>query len=292
LNSGENANVVSLTRDKNVFTLVMDVWQDDFPRAKNIPWRKGFQLSIGNLEAGEYEFRTVHRHMRMDDKTEQWHQFKSELVGKMDFLVTDPRDKIKTKAVLLKEDDLRDAKDKPAGLGSYRQYPECQSKTIVTGIPTKDAVTAPDVPRLEAGTFDLKKWSESNPRSLADLPKLKPAEKGDPVYATLLGPWQTTGWVVTLREIEWKDKDAIVRVDFWSDTEEGRHKDQPSLTCLVMPLKAAPGDYRVKLEWTFLSASRSPTPGELYTPQDPAKAGDNAPINQFNKKSPVKVTIK
>jgi hypothetical protein len=242
---------------------------------------------------GEYEFRFVQRHMlKESDKMLPWHEFKAETAGSVAFRVTNPEDA--TKAVSLNEDAVRPVKEKPKEIGTLRQYPACETKTIASGIPTKKPVPMlPEVPHLEVGTFDLKKWLESKPRSFADLPELRPADKGDPIYLTLLGPWQTTGWSVNLREIEWKDKDAIIRVDFWGDNGARLlNVNHPSVNCLVIPLKAPPGDYHVKVEWTFLNAAQFPSPGEQYTPLDPSKFGEDDPINAIKKKSQAKVTIK
>ncbi len=285
LNSGENANVVSVTRDKNVFTLHMDVWEDQsFPRGKNIIHRKAFQVSLGKLEVGEYEFRLVQRHLHMDGETKPWYKLKSESAGSVKFRVTNPEDAIKTAAVLLAEEKLSEVKDAP-GLGTYRQYPEYEPKVVPSGLPA-DMVA----PRVEAGTADFKSWQGSNPLKLENLPKLHAPEKGDPVYLTILGPSRNAGEGLTLREIEWKDKEAIVRVDLWHDSG-ARYGNVITTPYLVIPLHAPPGDYRIKVEWTFLLAPRYPDLGQTYAVQDPTKFGDQDPFKDFDKRSETKVTI-
>jgi RNA polymerase sigma factor (sigma-70 family) len=287
LNSGENANVVSVSRVKNVFTLVMDVWRDDtVDRAKNIVHRKAFQVNLGILEAGEYEFRLIQRHMFMDIEKRPWSKFKSKSEGTAKFVVRIPDGNRESRAVLLREDEVRELREKSEAFGTTWQDSEYETKVVPSGIPAGIAL-----PRVEIGTADFKSWQGSNPLKLENLPKLREPEKGEPVYLTILGPVLNTAEALTLREIEWRDQEAIVHVDLWRDTGP-RFANALTTPYLVIPLHAPTGDYHIKVKWTFLMAPQYPQPGQVYTEIDPAKFGDKEPLKGYETRSEATATIK
>jgi hypothetical protein len=300
----------------------MDVWQDDFDRKENSPFRKAIQLSLGKLNEGEYEFRTVHRHMLMDAKTQPWYQFKSELAGSVEFRVTNPEDEIKTKAVLLEEQALREPKEKPKEMGSFRQIPVGEAAVFTPGkpgIPTdlrQWVQRPPDIrdspplapgkgelqPGMAVGTFDWQKWTARGPIALDNLPQFGPLAASTPAYVSILSPPLNSGETMTLREIRWKDKEAILYVDVWRDSLP-RAENAISVHHLLVPLQTpgksvdgkwqtAPGDYRFKVEWTVLLAPNAAGPGELYTPQDPTKPGEKDAYKELLKRTEANVTIK
>jgi hypothetical protein len=149
------------------------------------------------------------------------------------------------------------------------------------------------------GAFDLDKWTESMPKTLDNLPELQEPAAGDAVYATVLSPSLNSGEWMSLRAIEWKDKEATLHVDLWQD-DAGRKDNVISMHYLVVQLQTpgkledgkwqtAPGNYSVKVAWTFLRARDYRNPGEPYAPENPNKVAD---IKQLLDHAAAKLTIK
>jgi RNA polymerase sigma factor (sigma-70 family) len=91
-----------------------------------------------------------------------------------------------------------------------------------------------------------------------------PPEEGKPVYVRVEGPILVNGRM-NLREIEWKGRRVILRVDLWQDNFK-KPTDFIRLPILVVPLSPAgfadgPGQYEVQVEWNLLYDKD----GKLYT---------------------------
>jgi RNA polymerase sigma factor (sigma-70 family) len=294
LNSGEDASLDMLTRDGNSFTLVMNVWQDDTARLRNLIHRKLFiNVPLGKLEPGKYELRIVCRRMLKETaKALPWYEYKSAKTATVAFNVSKDDDNDSGKPVLLKYDALREPQEKPKGIGSFYQFPKPQ----FYGLDPAGAKEIAQAQGLRVGTFDLDKWAASKPAKVTDLPKLGEPAAGDPVYATVLSPVLNSGEWMSLRAIEWKDKEVILHMGLWQDRGP-RARNILSEHYLIIPLQTPPvdakvkskedrwptvvGEYRVKVAWTFLLAENYPTPGELYAPRDATEFGEQDSAKQL-----------
>jgi hypothetical protein len=90
------------------------------------------------------------------------------------------------------------------------------------------------------------------------------------VFAVVLGPQLNTGEWLTLREVEWQEKRAVLRLDLWRDSEP-RKKNLVESPILVAPLgspagRLGAGDYTAEAQWFLL---RAPTNRDPYTPEKP-----------------------
>jgi hypothetical protein len=153
-------------------------------------------------------------------------------------------------------------------------------------------------PGLFVGALDFPAWLQTNPTTLSDLPPLKMPEPTSAMHAVILGPSLNMGEAMTMREVEWKGKEAIVRVELWQD-DGPRLKNIPFWPLLVVPLqpptkeeagrvRLAPGEYTVRVEWAFL---RAPSIGGLYVLPDPTK-GPGPASKVLREKSEQKFTIR
>jgi len=138
---------------------------------------------------------------------------------------------------------------------------------------------------LKVGTFDLKKWRETNPSGLNQLPTLKAASAAEPLYATVLGPMLNSGESMTFAGVEWRKNQAVIHVKVWRDSVL-RKKNWPFYPLLVVPLQrpAQTGEFRVEVDWTLL---RAPREGELYASGDAPEE-----LKVLRQKSSVSVQIK
>jgi hypothetical protein len=266
LNSGQDTGPTLLTRAGNQFTLVVDRWVDNGERRRNIPFRRWHLIPLGSLAAGDYELRLVRREMFMDTRlSPPLYEFQSAQAEVVPFAVGDA-----SLPGLLKG-------EKPAALTLDRdaatprwQRPAAQSFSL-WGLGNLDAFPAPG---LRAGTFDLTAWSAAKPATLADLPRLQTPKVQDPVQAVVLGPSLNSGEWLTVREVIWKDKEAVIRVDVWRD-DAGRFGNAPYHPLVIVPLqlpkqpddlsRAVLGKYQVRVEWTLL---RAPNNRQPYSVED------------------------
>jgi RNA polymerase sigma factor (sigma-70 family) len=268
LHEGAACRPAVLTRQDNVFTLVMETWTDNTPRAMN---RLKFflpvtVLSLGQLAASRpeenYELRIVWRDLYQDAaKGSLFHECRKQAIGSIRFQVLgagDPAPK-DSKAPSLQQKDLKEV-EVPAEQRSWLRQ-------RVTDPLKMDLLPEPELNRdagmeLRVGAFNQDAWRATNPKRSADMPTLTPPPRSskDPVYAALLGPVLNSGDGMTLREIAYKDRQVILRMDVWRDAGERRRNilQQPLLiTPLTVP---GPGEYKVEVEWTFLRAASHQDP--------------------------------
>ncbi len=296
LNSGEAWGPVALTRSGNTLTLLVESWTDNGGRRRNIISRESYFLSLPGLEEGKYELRFVWRGLFRDaSKQREHYAWNTTRAGRIDFTV-EKKDAEPTagKVSSLADADLKLFEPAAADRGRLWQRGSNWFRPLAMG---KDLNGLP-APGLFVGALDFPAWLQTNPATLSDLPRLAIPEATSSLHAVVLGPPLSTGETMTLREVEWKDKDAIVRVEVWSD-DSPRLKNIPFWPLLVVPLspptkveanrsRLVPGDYTVRVEWSF---RRAPGTGGLYGLPDPTK-GPAGAAKDLKEKSEQKFTIR
>ncbi len=296
LNSAESWGPVALTRSGNTLTLLVESWTDNGGRRRNIISRQAYLLTLPGLEEGQYELRFVWRGLFRDAAKQREHYaWNSTRAGRMEFRV-EKKDAEQTagKVVRLADPDLKHFEPAAAERGRLWQRtsnwfrPLGQGKNL-NGLPA---------PGLSVGALDFPAWLQTNPTTLSDLPRLGVPAATSSLHAVVLGPQLSSGEAMTLREVEWKDKEAILRIELWHD-DSPRLKNIPFWPLLVVPLspptkmeadrvRLVPGDYTVRVEWSF---RRAPTTGGLYVLPDPTKGP--APVaKDLQEKSEQKFTIR
>jgi RNA polymerase sigma factor (sigma-70 family) len=260
LQGRDSASVTSLTRDKNVFTLSSRVWTDNGLYKRNQLSQHLDLVPLGDLEAGDYELRIVRDSMHLDlvKGRADHHHLVGRQVATLKFTVSKKDLTDDGKAFSLAQTDLR------AGEFSREEHDRAvQSLGASTYTLRNDVKEDQLVGGLEVGTFDFAAWDKMPPAQRA-RPTLKEPTANDPWYATIVGPELNSYEGMTLREIEWKDKEAILHIELWTDSGE-RTKNIPFFPLLVVPLekpvapggKVAAGEYAVRVECTVLHAPAS-----------------------------------
>ena len=234
-------------------------------------------MRLPGLDAGKYDLRFVWRSLFRDASKRREHYACDKLhAGQISFAVEKadavaPAGKVSS----LAPGDLKLFEPKGAETERLWQTPANWFRAL--GQPMeRDKMPAP---RLFAGALDLPAWLQSNPKTLADLPRLGQPDATSAVHAVVLGPELNSGEQMTLREVEWKGNETVVRVEVWRDSGP-RAKNItffPALAVyLNLPTKIeanrvrnVPGDYTVRVEWSFLLA---PSPGGVYQAADPTKS--------------------
>ncbi len=272
LNSGETADVVRLTRAGNRFTLTAVAYRDNGVRYRNVPSFPVFQVSLGALDAGDYEVRVVWRGLHRDvhpmeegRQPDWWFQLASLKEGTLRFTVVAKDAATDGAAPKFQADAFKDRGFNAAEKQRQWQRPLANTSSIVR----PKEVAHPN--GLQVG-----RYAGELGAAPATLEKVEPVNSTDPVCAVIVGPELNSGERMALREIEWKGNEAILRVDLWRDDGQ-RKRNTPFIANLVAPLQLPPrpdgkpgehaaGEYKVRVEWTLL---RAPNLSEAYAPEDP-----------------------
>lgn len=278
---------VNIERDGRVFKVVFHEWRTPMvPKDHNVALLRYHVVSLGVLEAGEYEVRVERRTFAANERGWPVQRFSLSLVEEGITKFTVEKDK---GGKAFKGELVWQKKDLPAeAQGVLWQEPEQMAFKVA---PDK----ANGVPQLglRVGTFDFKKWSARAPASFKDMPTLANPKPGDPLYALVLGPELNQGESMTLQDVRWEGNRAKIRVNLWRDHGE-RSKNFVFYPALLVPLyltgngqaaqKApAKGDFTVELEWQTLWA---PSPGGMYEPSDEKNA---EPFKSMNHEAALKM---
>ncbi len=284
LNSGEAWGPARLTRAGTTFTLLLEGWTDDGPRRRNVPSRALYALNLGQLNGGNYDLHIVWRTMLAETgKTAPLSRIQSVKTGQLRFSVSraitaipKPGDGLGHLSTL-KESGFRAREVAPEDGKRLWQKPVSWERQLDGG----GQLRGLPAPGLSVGTFDLVRWLASQPMNLGNLPPLQQPASGQPTYAVILGPTLNTGEWLTLRDIQWQDRQAVIRVDLWRDNE-GRRQNITSSPLLIVPLwnpagLLPGGKYTVKVEWSLLRAVNNREP---YHPEDTTR-GDAAVLTRL-----------
>jgi hypothetical protein len=260
LNSGESWVPSLVLRRDNVITVVMESWTDNGLREKNIPSQDAYLLSLGGpgaLKAGDYDLRIISRVLFRDIQNESlFYEYKKVRIGKLKFQVVGTREAA-PKLAKLQPGELKQVEVTPEERQWLRQRP-----TDLTQLDLRPDRPPPEGTGMEvrAGWFNREEWLKTPPRRTADMPVLADTAGKGLLYAAALGPALNSGDYTSLREIAYKGKQVVLRMDVWRDAGERRRNiiQQP---LLVAPLLVSvPGDYRVEVEWTFLRGANHEGP--------------------------------
>jgi hypothetical protein len=274
LNTGETAEIVRLTRQGNQFTLTAVAYRDDGERRKNIPALHTFLIPLGHLDAGEYEVRVVwcgllqKMHALEDGQPDPCSRLDGRKEGRLSFTVLRKEDAEPDFVPALRGDALK------APLVAVDEQSRCWQRPIAddSSIVRPNEIAHPN--GLQVG-----RYVGDRPGASRTLGKVEPVKAAEPVSAVIVGPRLNSGEKMVLREVEWKGKEAILRVDLWRD-HGPRDKNIVSTANLVAALNLPPrpdgkpgehavGEYKVRVEWTLL---RAPNLGEPYVVEDPNSA--------------------
>jgi len=271
LSSGQQWAPSRLSLEGQTYTLQMDCWTDDGPRRRNVPSRFAYALDLGELRAGPYEIQILWRDFFAETgQTAPMYRLRSLKTARLKFsviraLVGVPGPGQEQAALVgVKEKDFQ-TREVPAGKSLW-QRPICWQRpmdwnALRSGLPAAG---------LSVGSFNLAAWLPAKLTQAVNLPPLEAPSADKPAYAVILGPQLNTGEWLTLREVEWQDKRAVLRLDLWRDNEV-RKQNQVGSPILVAPLgelvgRLAAGEFTVESQWSLL---RAPTNRDPYLPEKP-----------------------
>lgn len=279
MNTGTEFGPRALIRRGNRFTLILESWDDNFPRRKNIPSRPAFLLSFCALEEGEYELQVEIRFLWKDISNLPMHSFYElkavdrslrlpfKVYGKAaPGLTSDAEQPPRLEMSALERAKSPSPSPPPEAEGLLWQRPYSKAEQVGRG----------------GNLNGLPRWGlliEDSPALLTG-----PARK---TVAWITGPQLDSYQWMSLREIAWKQNQVILGIDLWCDTG-GRDKNYtffPRLSALLETpgnregdpkggegekRMASRGKYQATVDWAVLVA---PQPGEVYMRDDKRRAG-------------------
>ena len=242
---------VTLSRQGNTFHLVVEEWRS--PNGifnHNVPVNRCHVLELGTLAAGAYELQIERRVFNERGQLHARYQWDSVTSAPVAFNVVDGAAEPVESVLEWKSGALpAEAKD------TRRQLPAMLAYPVYPGFGNNPL---PKV-GLSVGAFDFSAWAKTTFWELKNLPVLGPAKKGQPVYASIVGPRVNSDEYMTLREVRWSGTHATLVVELWRDTGD-RIKNIPFFPALLVPLDLRDetndeaGEITVSVEWVALRA--------------------------------------
>lgn len=277
-NSGEWWVPVALTRQDSTFTLLVESWNDNRPRFRNVPAYDHHLLALGTLPAGDYDLKIVWRSLFDDHEKGQYYRYTQQREGTLRFRVAKADAKLQGKLPSMEAGELKEV-DLPKALKELGR----QGAVLNEQHWVPDNLKGDDRPKafdLRIGTFDYNAWAKGRELKETTMPRLEAPRSDAQVYALPVGPELKEYQQMTLRGIAWEGKKAILQVDVWLDNEkrtegakgEGRRLAPkylllglrpPSHNPFQPPASAAPGEYEVEVEWSVLRAETRKGPYKL-----------------------------
>jgi|GEM_PF-4167341 len=120
---------------------------------------------------------------------------------------------------------------------------------------------------LRVGRLDTGVWRPQR-EGPVPIPEMTPAEAGRLIYVSILGPPMRGTDTILLREIEWIDRRAILRVELWR--KAGQSAELPtfrtvlveSISPVVKRTAMPAGNYTLEVQWSLMYA---PSADGLYS---------------------------
>jgi hypothetical protein len=258
--SGMRWAPVALYRDGKRLILHVEHWTDNGPRRKNIPGRNAYLLNLGSLTAGTYELQVVWRefffqHNRDRASGLEQYELRATRRAGLTFHVGSGDTIVPVTDTRLWEKDFKPVDTTSEARGTYRQVPRFWTARLDTS-GNADAVPKPGlrIGSLEYGAFsgelnDLTEYA-------ALCGKLAPPARRKQTYAVILGQPVDTGDTMLLREVKWKGREVVLRVEVWTDSrrrlQNTRHT--PLLIAAVGHRFFPPAglrEYTARVEWVW-----------------------------------------
>lgn len=223
------------------------------------PVHSVYAVSLGILPAGEY---TVHYEVQ-----ERFMNFQTTDPNYRPSTITFGKTRVHVAAVAGQEPcpiiAMKAMETKPAAEKARQRLLQLIFPTVVQ---TADQGVRDLPAALRVGRLDTGVWRPQREGPIP-IPELTPAESGRLNYVSILGPPMRGTDTLVLREIEWIDRRAILRVELWR--KAGQNEELPTFRPVlvesispVLKRTAMPaGHYTLEVKWSLLFA---PTADGLY----------------------------
>ncbi len=292
LSTGFDWRPARVERDGRKTTIHMESWHDNLPRAANIPFQRTHIVSLGKLPAGKHEVvvHIVHYHLGLGPAPASMHHLNfGRVTGRVAFDVAEKAPPATGRVPQITKADFAEFKRLPKDKhrqhvdDPWRPFAGSEALPVVHGLRDSDRGRGLRKLGPTVGTADLATIWKKTPATMTDIPRLRAARSGEPVYLSVLGDPLNLGEHMTLNGVYWTGRKVTVLIDLWRDSGE-RGKNIIRTPLLFIPLREGagrtitePGDYEVEVKWSLLYSPNGFGPGALYTRYSPEAIKD-APV--------------